>query len=276
MTLQNLQNLSQRRQQYAFSYQGVPFRLEWDDPELDERMKALILPIWEPTNDPSCDAVFRLERTPRNRFRVIAPNLGFHTIPKPDPVETLERKLHLYLALQAKESIYVHAGVVRIHNQTVVIPGRCFAGKSSLVRALAEDGATFISDEYAVIDKEGLVHPFPRPISLRTPEGFKRVNAIELGWDGLLNPTRISYVVQTEYLPKQTWSPDILGTGEALLALFENTITAQTQPVLALSCLSRAVSNALLFKGPRGEAKETSRALMERLAQPIKPHDSGY
>ncbi len=258
-------SLPERRQQHSFAYQGVPFRLEWDDPELDDRMKALFLPIWQATDKPVGEAIFRLERTPRNRFRVIAPNLGFHTIPKPDPIETLERRLHLYLAIQAKEVVYVHAGVVRIHGQTVVIPGRCFAGKSSLVRALAKEGATFVSDEYAVIDKEGLVHPFPRPISLRTPEGFKRVSAVELGWDGRLNPTRISYVVQTEYSPEQTWSPESFGAGEALLALFENTINAKTQPALALSCLSRAVSNAVLLRGARGEAKETAQCIIQQL-----------
>jgi uridine kinase len=41
----------------------------------------------------------------------------------------------------------------------IAIPGRSFSGKTSLVTALVRAGAVYYSDEFAVIDRDGLVRP---------------------------------------------------------------------------------------------------------------------
>ena len=73
----------------------------------------------------------------------------------------------MYIALHAPNHVFVHAGVVGVEDRAIVLPGRSFAGKTTLVAALVKAGAEYWSDEYAVLDADGLVHPYPKPLSVR-------------------------------------------------------------------------------------------------------------
>src|SRR5262249_57961124 len=46
----------------------------------------------------------------------------------------------------------------------IVVPGRSHTGKSTLVAELVRRGATYWSDEFAVLDDAGRVHPYRRPL----------------------------------------------------------------------------------------------------------------
>ena len=81
-------------------------------------------------------------------------------------LKVFELDLQLLVADNARRRIFVHAGVVGWKNQAVVIPGMSFSGKTTLVTKLIQAGAKYYSDEYAVIDEHGLVHPFPRPLGI--------------------------------------------------------------------------------------------------------------
>jgi hypothetical protein len=70
----------------------------------------------------------------------------------------LDAELRMYIALNAPEHVFVHAGVVGVGERAIVLPGRSFAGKTTLVAALVRAGAEYWSDEYAVLDADGLVH----------------------------------------------------------------------------------------------------------------------
>ena len=85
----------------------------------------------------------------------------------------VESWAQLTLATLAKELVFVHAGVVGWRNRALVIPGRSFSGKSTLVMALVEAGADYYSDEYAIFDLEGKVHPYWRLPKLRSASGHK-------------------------------------------------------------------------------------------------------
>jgi len=64
--------------------------------------------------------------------------------------------------------------VVAWEGKGIVIPGRSFSGKSTLVAELLRAGATYYSDEYAVFDKHGRVHPFPKDLEMRTNGDWKQ------------------------------------------------------------------------------------------------------
>src|SRR5205823_9671727 len=81
--------------------------------------------------------------------------------------DILESDLRLVVAEFARHRVFVHAGVVGWKGKAIVIPGRSFSGKSTLVAELVRAGATYYSDEYAVVDPQGRVHPYPKPLSLR-------------------------------------------------------------------------------------------------------------
>ena len=63
----------------------------------------------------------------------------------------------------------VHAGVVTWHERAVLLPGRTRSGKTTLVTELVKRGATYFSDELALLDRSGLVHPYPRSLCVRVP-----------------------------------------------------------------------------------------------------------
>ena len=90
------------------------------------------------------------------------------TLSTPEAIsEHIEGDLHHWLATYTRGYLFVHAGCVDWRNRAIVIPGRSYAGKTTLTRALLEAGATYYSDDYAVIDPSGAIHPFPRLLRVR-------------------------------------------------------------------------------------------------------------
>lgn len=181
--------------------------------------------------------------------------------------EALESDLQLYVADRAHGRLFVHAGVVGWRGRAIIIPGRSFTGKSTLVAALVRAGATYYSDEYAVFDAQGRVHPYPKPLSIRgeTEAGPRKFRLVEL--DGLPGdkPLPVGLVVVTKYRPGAHWRPRRLSPGRAVLALLSHTVSARRQPQLALTALPQVVSPALVLKGVRGEADELVHSLLGKV-----------
>lgn len=182
----------------------------------------------------------------------------------------LEQHAELLTAFRAQDRLFVHAGVVGWKDQAIIIPGRSFAGKTSLVKALVEAGATYYSDEFAVLDKEGLVHPYPRPLSIRGPNGQpgRKTPVEELGGEAGSEPLPVGLVVVTEYQPGATWRPHQLIPGQAMLALMDNTVAARRNPAHSMPILKQAVTGAIALKSKRSEAGEVALRLLARLEKP--------
>jgi hypothetical protein len=249
---------------FAIRFWGVEAAVEWDDPALDREVRRLLLPIWADRPDLSPEAVFRLRAKISGEIELEGPAQDLSPWIRRDIVETLERRLHLYLASQTREVVFVHAGVVGWRGQAIVIPGHSYTGKSTLVQALVQAGASYLSDEYAIVDPQGLVHPFPRPISLREPEP-RRISAQELGWEPGLASVPAGAVIVTGYQKGGLWSPQPISPGQAVMELLSNTVSAQAQPALAMTCLGALASAATCWQGERGEARETATLILERL-----------
>lgn len=178
--------------------------------------------------------------------------------------ERFQADLELFLAVRARTHAIVHAGVVGWRGRAIVIPGRSFSGKTTLVEALIREGAEYYSDEYAVIDQGGLVSPFPRPLAIRERANSRRAyTAEELGAVTGRQPIPVGSVVVTEYQPGATWPLRQLSPGEAVLALLSNSAAARYQPGFLLKTFGVAVRGAIARAGPRGEAKEFAKQLLD-------------
>src|SRR6266851_8913285 len=79
-------------------------------------------------------------------------------------LEAFESHVQLTVAEHAPRRVFVHAGVVGWNGRAIVIPGLSHSGKTTLVHQLVRAGATYYSDEYAVLDARGRVHPYARPL----------------------------------------------------------------------------------------------------------------
>lgn len=83
-------------------------------------------------------------------------------------IRTLNHELVHGLMLRRRELFYVHAGMVVVDGEALILPGLSRAGKSTLVLALLQQGAEFLSDELLVFDPaEKRLLPFPRAIKVR-------------------------------------------------------------------------------------------------------------
>jgi HprK-related kinase A len=79
-----------------------------------------------------------------------------------------EMAMNLQMALAERRFLLLHAASVEKDGRAVILTGESGAGKSTLSAILAESGWRFMGDEFALLEPEtGLLHPFPRPISLK-------------------------------------------------------------------------------------------------------------
>jgi hypothetical protein len=179
----------------------------------------------------------------------------------------LAAELRGAIALATPDEVFVHAGVVARAGQAIVLPGASWSGKSTLVAALVAAGATYYSDEYAVLDRSGRVHPFAKPISIRPPGSFAQEDlpVEQLAGDTGVGPAEIAIVALTTYEPWTSWRPRSGTPGEAALALLAHTVAARTKSAEALRVVRAAAAGALLLEGPRAEAKPTAEALLRSL-----------
>ena len=145
----------------------------------------------------------------------------------------------------------------------ILLPGRSQSGKSTLVRELIRAGAAYFSDEYAALDENGMVHPFARPLSLRSHNGRTLYDPRQNGERVGANALPVGLVAITRHVPLKTWRPAPVTPGRALLEIANNTVSIRANPARALRILRIVVSNAPAFMSPRGEAVETAPVLLE-------------
>jgi len=181
-----------------------------------------------------------------------------------DMLDAFESHLQLTVAEHARRRVFVHAGVVGWKDRAILIPGLSHSGKTTLVERLIRAGATYYSDEYAVLDERGLVHPYARPLGMRSAESnSKRLRPEEIGAEVGSKPLRVGLVISTRYKDEARWRPRRLTRGKGVLELMANTVSARSRPELALAVLPRAVESATILKGVRGEAREIVDSILD-------------
>jgi len=170
----------------------------------------------------------------------------------------LESQIRLLVAEHATRHVFVHAGVVGWNNVAIVVPGRTFAGKTTLVAELIQRGATYYSDEYAVFDSQGRVHPFAKPLSIREVGIWQQREwpVEDLGGRAGMEPLTVGLIMASRFEAGASWRPRRLSAGEGVLALLNHTVSVRRQPKRALEVLGRVVAHATVLEGVRGEADE--------------------
>jgi hypothetical protein len=248
----------------AFEGFGVPVTVRAPSPEILARIEPILPPGWRRRDGDETDAVVQIRCDDGVNFLVEHPGgLVAGSSDVGIAIEVLDAKLRLYVAEHATRYVFVHAGVVGHHGRAIVMPGFSFSGKTTLVAELVRAGATYYSDEYAVLDEAGRVHPYAKPLSIRTEGRSATDHSVEtIGGVSGDQPLPVGLVVAAVYHPDARWEPRRLSAAEGIMAMFANTIPAQDRPEQCLKALKQAARDAVVLEGERGEASEVARQLL--------------
>jgi hypothetical protein len=168
-----------------------------------------------------------------------------------DAIEGLRQRLHLCVAEHAVDRVFIHAGVAAWGGRALICPGSTFAGKSSLISTLVKSGATYYSDEYAVFDLRGRVHPFPLPIGERLSGGRRRTVVIANPGSKPLDRYLFLFA---RYREGRKWHPSELTPAETVLKLLKNAPAMRRNPELVLGVIKKIALTGNAYTGIRGES----------------------
>ena len=259
----------------SFTAYGVRVGVRVNDAQFLRQLKDYLPPGWKPASSPVVERLYSLILKNGETRRGVRPfNLLYGNITKlarttnaDEVLEIFESDLQLHVAESSRRKVFVHAGVVGWRGRAVLIPGRSLSGKTSLVAELVRAGATYYSDEYAVLDLRGRVHPYPKPLQIREDKTTrqKKYPVEAFGGRAGIKPLPVGLVVVSKYQPGARWRPRSLSAGRGTLELLAQTVSARRQPETALTSLQRVAARAPVLKSLRGEAKETAELILRYL-----------
>jgi hypothetical protein len=255
---------------------GVRFGVRVNDAGIMRAVRERLPPGSQLSSVKTVDHLYSLIGYPttNSSSRVRRFNLGYRNLQQiarsqelDDLLNAFESDLQITVAEHAPHRVFIHAGVVGWKGRAIVMPGVSFSGKTTLVEQLIRAGATYYSDEYAVLDERGRVHPYARPLGLRRPNSTKsqKIAAEKLGASIGSKPLPIGLVIATRYRVGTRWRPKEITAGLGVLELLGNAVAARAQAELALAVLPKALLSARILKGARGQASEIVDSILRRI-----------
>ena len=260
---------------FAFKTYGLRIGLRASDPSWLSRAFEHLPQRWEAASSAKVDRIYSFIIGGEGRANVKRFNMLYadhvriaRTMDTDQVFETFETDLRLTVAEFARHRVFVHAGVVGWKGKAIIVPGRSYSGKSTLIAELVKAGATYYSDEYAVFDARGRVHPYHKPLEIRDEGATKqsKISVEEIGGRAGIKPLPVGMVLMTEYKAGANWRPRKLSAGEGVLGLLSHTVSARRNPEKALATLQRVTANAEVLKGTRGNANELSHRILHRMS----------
>ena len=259
----------------SFEAFGLAIGIRTNEPGLLRMVRPYLPPGLKPISDPPVKKLYSIiaggspQHAHIRRMHLLYGNVErlARTTELGDLLEILRSNVNLYVAENSTRCLFVHAGAVGWRGRAIVIPGPSFSGKTTLVQGFLQAGATYYSDEFSVLDRRGLVHPFAAPLSVRsTNSGRQEMHpAGEFGSSIGVSPLPVGCVVATCYRRGARWKRKAISKGQGVLVLLANTVGARKNPSGTLSTLSSAVANARILKSDRGEAMEVVQSVLEEL-----------
>ena len=172
-------------------------------------------------------------------------------------VGLLDTHVHGSLALNAADCIFIESGVVADNGRAILLPGPALSGKTTLVAALVNAGCAYYSDQYAVLDARGRVHPYARPVAFSSQNHGHAATPLPVG-----------AVVATSYRPGAEWRPKRLSPGAGVLTLLANAVPAQHRTEEAMQAIRQAVRHdPVMVTSDRDEADALAPSLLAELGR---------
>ncbi len=228
----------------AFEAFGVRLGVRIDEPALMPAVRATLPPGWLACEDRDLASRFSLTSVDGIHYEVAR-----DATPVGPPAELevaigmLDSHIRMEFAQRAVDRLFIHAGAVAVGDLALVLPGASFSGKTTLVEALIRQGATYFSDEYAVLDDDGRLHPYPKRLSIRAPGAARtpvgapaaETHATVFGAEIGDRAVPIELIAAMNYVPGARWDPRKLSPADGALVLLSHSVTVRDAPERALA-----------------------------------------
>ena len=217
-----------RARGFRVSLFGVHLDVVGDSADTVEALDRYVMP-WlprEPVGAGAADGLVEVRRAgDGDGLEILVDGAVAGVAPSPlTAIPCVQRALdETWVRCQADVAV-VHGGVVAHEGRAILLPGPTHAGKSTLVAELVRQGAPYFSDEYALIDADGRVHPYPRPLLLRDGSGYDQPRlATELGGMVAHEPLPAGLIVGVRHAPDASPSLQAISQADGVLLLLRNT-----------------------------------------------------
>ncbi len=181
-------------------------------------------------------------------------------------LRVLEFHLVSHVADVSPSRVFVHSGAVGWRGQGILLPGESLSGKSTLVSELVRAGAEYYSDEFALLDPEGRLHPYPKPISLREENPRRKIDYAIEEFGGLpgKKPLPVGLVLFAKFQKGASFRPEQLSRGRGTLQLLPHAAGKKKDAARVLDTLQNLGPEVRFLEGGRGEAAEVAPLVLKR------------
>jgi hypothetical protein len=243
---------------FSFTLHGARVGVRVNQPEVLENLIERLPQGWKPANYKVVEQLYSVKvggagiRPNIRQFNLLYGNLYTlaRTMNLEEVFKAFQKDLQHSIAFFAKHKIFVRAAVAGWQGRAILIVGEEESGKTRLLKELLKAGASYYSDDYAMLDSRGRVHPFLGSTSEFAEAQFGK-KALPVG-----------RILITGYRAEARFRPRKLSAGQAALELLEHTAVTRKMPQTALTFVQKAVSQAQSCKGIRGEAEEAVEYLL--------------
>jgi hypothetical protein len=254
---------------YDFESYGVVVRLVSNDEPLLDTLKIVthrsLLGNLRPVDSRKPDQTFEMHLEPTGdlMLRQNGADLGLSDT-RFKAFRFFDSILRVSVGERAPDLVFLHAGVVEWKGKAILMPADSFQGKSTLVAELVRRGAGYYSDDFAILDADARVVPFPRSISMRTPD-FKtfELSIEDIGGRVGTDPIPVGSVLFTKYEPDAPWEPIRETSGTGVLKLIPYTLSIRNRTDFRMKVLHNLASRAIIFSTLRGTAEKFAETLLD-------------
>ncbi|GLQ34750.1 hypothetical protein GCM10007939_10330 [Amylibacter marinus] len=253
---------------------GVRLGVRANDPEMFDQLRALMPTAAKPYDGTEFETIMSFVKggkDPKTRTRHYNLVYQNHTLQgrsfrMEEALDRFQAWVSLSIGFMSSAGIFIHAGAVEWRGHAIVLPGRSLAGKSTLVSELLRAGARYLSDEYAILDQEGTVTPWYKPLSMRANPTAPQVDLdiAEFGAERAVS-ARPGLVVLCAYEQGAEWAPRVMDQGEAIMGMLDNCVGGRLRPAETMNALQAHTDLAPVICTQRSDAAKDAARILELL-----------